>query len=90
MQDITILKRFSNSDRHLSIGRPAFSCPAFAIFVFCFLHLAIVVMAGYFIVQWYLPAATKLIFLAVACFASLWFFLQSAKKIFAKQKKTCL
>ena len=87
MQDFKLLNRLTSSDTQLPIGRSFFAVRGRALAAFCFLHLVILVTAGYFIVQWQLPAATKLVFLGVACFASLWLFSLRTKHRSGTQKK---
>lgn len=90
MQDCKQRNRLTTSDNHLPPGRSFFAVRGYTFAAFCFLHLAILVTAGYFIVQWQLPAATKLAFLAVACFASLWLFsLRTKHRSVAQGKNGC-
>lgn len=54
-----------------------------AVLPFHILHQIIIVAAGYFIVQWQIPIAVKLLLLAIACFASSWLIYQWIVRPFA-------
>jgi uncharacterized membrane protein YqjE len=77
---------FITADRALPSNRSLFSRHGYAIYLFCLLHLLILVSAGYVIVQWEFSAVTKLVLLAVACFVSGWLIYQSINPSLQREK----
>jgi glucans biosynthesis protein C len=80
---LLILAILGFAKKHLNFSNRFLRYTNQAVFPFYILHQTIIVAAGYFIVQWQISIAVKLLLLAIACFASTWLIYQWLIRPFA-------
>ena len=72
----SVLTHFQTADAQLKGQQGSLRVVRTAVYVFAMLHILILAIAGYFIVQLQWPDAAKLFFLVAACCVSVWILYQ--------------